>query len=132
MQSVKGVVRKAEKLREMLEESEELQELRCPLPLDPSIHLAGIIPQECSVFKSALSPLRLTFRTTGYPPPPLPHSLANFIQFVIFQPISSLLSLQYCAPPPPPLLLPRSIFCWLQSTQYHPVIDIDLDHRYIL
>lgn len=62
-----GAVRKAEKLREMLEESSDLQELRCPLPLDPSVHLAGVIPQECSVFKSALSPLRLTFRTVGNP-----------------------------------------------------------------
>ncbi len=60
-----GAVRKAEKLRDMLEESSDLQELRCPLPLDPSVHLAGVIPQECSVFKSALSPLRLTFRTIG-------------------------------------------------------------------
>ena len=60
-----GAIRKAEKLREMLEESSDLQELRCPLPLDPSVHLAGVIPQECSVFKSALSPLRLTFRTIG-------------------------------------------------------------------
>ena len=60
-----GAIRKAEKLREMLEESSDLQDLRCPLPLDPSVHLAGVIPQECSVFKSALSPLRLTFRTVG-------------------------------------------------------------------
>ena len=63
-----GAVRKAERLREMLEDygqCGDLQELRCPLPLDPSVQLAGIIPQECSVFKSALAPLRLSFRTVG-------------------------------------------------------------------
>ena len=65
-----GAVRKAEKLREMLEDygqCGDLQDLNCPLPLDPSIQLAGIVPQECSVFKSALAPLRLTFRTSGAP-----------------------------------------------------------------
>lgn len=66
LQTVRGgALRKAEKLRELLEDSSDLQELRCPLPLDPSVHLAGVIPQECSVFKSALSPLRLIFRTAG-------------------------------------------------------------------
>ena len=61
-------MKKAEKLREMLNDEGQcgdLQSLHCPLPLDPSVHLAGIIPQECSVFKSALAPLRLTFRTAG-------------------------------------------------------------------
>ena len=43
----------------------ELSSLACPLPLDPSVMLAGIIPDECSVYKSALSPLRLTFRVAG-------------------------------------------------------------------
>lgn len=36
--------------------------LACPCPLDPSIHLLGVIPEQCSVFKSALSPLRLAFK----------------------------------------------------------------------
>lgn len=43
----------------------ELAHVTVPLPLDPSVTLTGIIPEECSVFKSALSPLRLTFRTAG-------------------------------------------------------------------
>ena len=43
----------------------ELAHVRVPLPLDPAVMLTGIIPEECSVFKSALSPLRLTFRTAG-------------------------------------------------------------------
>lgn len=61
-------MRKAEKLREMLNDEGQcgdLQRLLCPLPLDPSVQLAGILPHECSVFKSALAPLRLTFRTAG-------------------------------------------------------------------
>lgn len=43
----------------------ELAYLHCPLPLDPGILLTGILSEECSVFKSALAPLRLTFRTAG-------------------------------------------------------------------
>ncbi len=43
----------------------ELAHVRVPLPLDPAVMLTGLIPEECSVFKSALSPLRLTFRTAG-------------------------------------------------------------------
>ena len=36
-----------------------------PLPLDPKIVTTGIVPSESSIFKSALHPLRLTFRTAG-------------------------------------------------------------------
>jgi len=43
----------------------ELASVRCPLPLDPTVMLDGVIAPECGVFKSALSPLRLTFRTLG-------------------------------------------------------------------
>ena len=39
--------------------------LRLPLPLDPAVLLTGIIPEESTVFKSALTPLRLTFRTAA-------------------------------------------------------------------
>ena len=31
------------------------------LPLDPTIRVSGIVPQHATVFKSALSPLGLTF-----------------------------------------------------------------------
>ncbi|KAJ7556481.1 hypothetical protein O6H91_05G085500 [Diphasiastrum complanatum] len=41
------------------------QSLPIPLPLDPTILITGIIPGESSIFKSALHPLRLTFRTGG-------------------------------------------------------------------
>ncbi|KAK9811578.1 hypothetical protein WJX72_006428 [[Myrmecia] bisecta] len=60
--------KKAERLREMVSEygqCGELSQIRVPLPLDPAIMLAGIIPSDCAVFKSALAPLRLTFRTVG-------------------------------------------------------------------
>lgn len=39
----------------------ELATLRVPLPVEPSILLTGLLPQECSVFKSAMSPIKLTF-----------------------------------------------------------------------
>ena len=48
----------------------ELAHVRVPLPLDPTVTLTGIVSEECSVFKSALSPLRLTFRTAGAHAPP--------------------------------------------------------------
>lgn len=34
-----------------------------PLPLDPSIEVTGIIPDQVTVFKSSLSPIKCTFRT---------------------------------------------------------------------
>lgn len=34
-----------------------------PLPLDPSVMICGCYPSECSVFKSSLSPLKITFKT---------------------------------------------------------------------
>ena len=43
----------------------ELMTLQVPLPLDPNVLLNGIIPSSCSVFKSAMAPMRLTFRVAG-------------------------------------------------------------------
>ncbi|ATY60238.1 Phosphatidylinositol 3-kinase [Cordyceps militaris] len=34
-----------------------------PLPLDPSIKITGIVPDQVTVFKSSLSPIKCTFRT---------------------------------------------------------------------
>ncbi|TQV93376.1 phosphoinositide 3-kinase [Cordyceps javanica] len=34
-----------------------------PLPLDPSVEIIGIIPDQVTVFKSSLSPIKCTFRT---------------------------------------------------------------------
>ncbi|KAJ7556475.1 hypothetical protein O6H91_05G085500 [Diphasiastrum complanatum] len=72
MRDVKNVrgstQKKIDKLRQLL--SGLLSELTyfdepIPLPLDPTILITGIIPGESSIFKSALHPLRLTFRTGG-------------------------------------------------------------------
>lgn len=40
----------------------ELMSLRVPLPFAPWILLTGVVPQECTVFKSKLSPLKLSFK----------------------------------------------------------------------
>jgi phosphatidylinositol 3-kinase len=63
-----GTQKKIEKLRQLL--SGLLSELiyfdePIPLPLEPRTMITGIIPSESSIFKSALHPLRLTFRTEG-------------------------------------------------------------------
>lgn len=34
-----------------------------PLPLDPSVMVAGVVPEETRVFKSSLSPIMVTFKT---------------------------------------------------------------------
>jgi phosphatidylinositol 3-kinase len=36
-----------------------------PMPLDPSIKITGVIPDQVIVFKSSLNPFKCTFRTTG-------------------------------------------------------------------
>ena len=35
-----------------------------PLPLDPSVQIVGVVPEETHVFKSSLHPIKVTFRTT--------------------------------------------------------------------
>ncbi|KAK9813719.1 hypothetical protein WJX73_005251 [Symbiochloris irregularis] len=62
----RNAARKTDRLREMMSSTgpcSELGNLKCPLPLDPSVHVLGVMPQECSVFKSALAPLRITLHT---------------------------------------------------------------------
>ena len=70
MQGVRGgAARKTERLREMVSEAGqcgELMSLQVALPLDPTVLLNGIIPASCSVFKSAMAPIRLTFRVAGH------------------------------------------------------------------
>jgi phosphatidylinositol 3-kinase len=66
MESLRTAARKKERLHELLSESGlcgELASLRLPLPLDPNVLLTGVIPEESSVFKSALTPILLTFKT---------------------------------------------------------------------
>ena len=65
-ESLRTAARKKERLHELLSESGlcgELASLRLPLPLDPTVLLTGVIPEESDVFKSALTPLKLTFKT---------------------------------------------------------------------
>ena len=62
-------MRKTERLREMVGEAGqcgELMSLQVALPLDPTVLLNGLIPASCSVFKSAMAPIRLTFRVAGH------------------------------------------------------------------
>lgn len=60
-----SAAKKAEALRGLLSPGgmhADLAGFACPCPLDPSVQLLGLVPSECSVFKSAMTPLRLTFR----------------------------------------------------------------------
>lgn len=63
-------VKKKERLHAMLDATGDFSELArfetpLPLPHDPRVLVAGVVPAECSVFKSALSPLRVTFLRAG-------------------------------------------------------------------
>ncbi|KAI3937878.1 hypothetical protein MKW92_004481 [Papaver armeniacum] len=61
-----GTQKKIEKLRQLLSGLlSELTHFEEPIrsPLTPGVLISGIIPAESSIFKSALHPLRLTFRT---------------------------------------------------------------------
>ncbi|XP_020099913.1 phosphatidylinositol 3-kinase, root isoform isoform X4 [Ananas comosus] len=63
-----GTQKKIEKLRQLLSElHSELTYFDEPIrsPLAPGVHITGIVPSESSIFKSALHPLRLTFRTAN-------------------------------------------------------------------
>ncbi len=66
LQSMRGAAsKKAEALRGLLSPGgvhADLAGFACPCPLDPSVQLLGLVPSECGVFKSAMTPLRLTFR----------------------------------------------------------------------
>eukprot|EP00051_Salpingoeca_urceolata_P025048 m.444882 g.444882 ORF g.444882 m.444882 type:complete len:547 (+) comp20300_c6_seq2:1212-2852(+) len=57
--------KKVDKLRQILAESEEFVQFDpLPLPVDPDVKVVGIVPEKAHIFKSALTPLGLTFRTT--------------------------------------------------------------------
>ena len=58
-------VRRGEALKQLLGPGgicSDLASMACPCPLDPTVQLLGLIPEDCSVFKSALTPLKLAFR----------------------------------------------------------------------
>lgn len=60
--------KKIEKLRQLLSGVfSELTNFDEPIrsPLAPTLLLTGVVPQESSIFKSALNPLRLTFKTAN-------------------------------------------------------------------
>ncbi|KAJ4973014.1 hypothetical protein NE237_006188 [Protea cynaroides] len=63
-----GTQKKIEKLRQLLSGLlSELTYFEEPIrsPLAPGVLITGIVPSESSIFKSALHPLRLTFRTAN-------------------------------------------------------------------
>ncbi|KAL6007020.1 hypothetical protein ACLOJK_032516 [Asimina triloba] len=63
-----GTQKKIEKLRQLLSGLlSELTYFEEPIrsPLAPGVFITGIVPSESSIFKSALHPLRLTFRTAN-------------------------------------------------------------------
>lgn len=45
----------------------ELMHQRVPLPLNPNILLEGVLPQECSCFKSAQLPIKVNFQVNAQP-----------------------------------------------------------------
>lgn len=69
LKSIRGSAnKKVERLRQMLGLNSGMAELfnqenPLPLPLNPRTKVVGVIPEESTVFKSALSPLRITFLT---------------------------------------------------------------------
>lgn len=42
---------------------EDLKSFQCPCPLDPTITLKGVVPQDCLVFKSKVNPVKMTWLT---------------------------------------------------------------------
>ncbi|XP_044740514.1 phosphatidylinositol 3-kinase catalytic subunit type 3 isoform X6 [Chrysoperla carnea] len=61
--------KKCERLQQLLADTETFKYNfvnfdPIPFPLDPDVHIKGIIPEKASLFKSALMPSRLTFLTT--------------------------------------------------------------------
>jgi len=69
LSGMRGQPKKVERLRAILSDEGACGELvsftrPLPLPIDPTSTVIGIIPEESTVFKSALSPLKLSFRTS--------------------------------------------------------------------
>ena len=65
VRDVRSAERKTEVMRGLLAPGgacADLQSFECPCPLDPSVRLLGIVPSECLVFKSKVSPMKITFR----------------------------------------------------------------------
>jgi len=56
--------KKIEKLQQLLDTPDFVSFEPLPLPINPDIRVKGIVPQKAGIFKSALMPMKLTFRTT--------------------------------------------------------------------
>ena len=62
--------RATERLREMVSELGPCSELltsRVPLPLNPHLLLEGLVPEECTCFRSAMLPVKLSYRLNPKP-----------------------------------------------------------------
>lgn len=64
VQQVKEHSERTPHLRELIPQKNLKEFPPTPLPLDPTIIAIGIEADKCSVFKSALSPLKLTFKVS--------------------------------------------------------------------
>ena len=65
VRAVRSADRKTEVLRGLLAPGgacADLTTFECPCPLDPGVRLLGIVSSGCSVFKSKVSPIKVTFR----------------------------------------------------------------------
>ncbi|KAG6032292.1 hypothetical protein E4U41_007264 [Claviceps citrina] len=66
--SGESVAKKVERLKKFLADPKnELLSFDPPLamPLDPSVRITGVVPDQVAVFKSSLNPIKCTFRTTS-------------------------------------------------------------------
>ncbi|KAI0019925.1 phosphatidylinositol 3 [Xylariomycetidae sp. FL0641] len=60
--------RKLEKVKAFLADAKNeiiSMEIPIPMPLDPTVMVTGVVPEETRVFKSSLSPIMVTFKTTS-------------------------------------------------------------------
>jgi phosphatidylinositol 3-kinase len=67
IQKISGVANKKNELRLVVGKNGifDMHEFTpVPMPLDPSLQVCGVIADKCSVFPSAMCPLKLTFRVT--------------------------------------------------------------------
>lgn len=65
--SSESIPKKVERVKQFLQDPKnELLRIEppLPLPLDPRVLVVGVIPEETTVFKSSLCPIKVTFRTT--------------------------------------------------------------------
>ncbi|KAH8662091.1 phosphatidylinositol 3 [Xylariales sp. PMI_506] len=66
--SSEATSRKADRVKAFLADSKNellIIEPPIPLPLDPSVMITGVVPEETRVFKSSLSPIMVTFKTAS-------------------------------------------------------------------